>query len=154
MLISEGLSTPTTPNYPINRMDACGCSEWCCGIPEWPLPLWLKATALNSREQPVTIVLEANSSYMHTEEAPEETPEDVILLHELPLKTWIAWTRWWLLTAKAPPLVLKKKVSGVVGAYLRKETHRIDVRIVRLRTDWSERGRELKLLDKIKQAVV
>ena len=69
------------------------------------------------------IVLEANSSNMHTEEAPEETSEEVILLHELPLKTWITWMRWWHLTAKALPLVLKKKVFGVVGAYLRKETH-------------------------------
>ena len=102
----------------------------------------------------MTIALEANSSYVHTEEAPEETPKEVILLHELSFKTWITWTHWWHLTAKALPLVLKKKVSGVVGAYLRKETHRIDVRIARLRTDWSERGRELKLLDKIKQSVV
>ena len=82
----------------------------------------------------MTIVLVATSSYMHTEEVPEETPEVVILLHELPLKTWITWTRWWHLTAKALPLVLKKKVFGVVGAYLRKETHRIDGRIARQRT--------------------
>ena len=53
----------------------------------------------------MTIVLEANSSYMHTEEVPEKTPEEVILLHELPLKTWITWTRWWHLTGKALPLV-------------------------------------------------
>ena len=65
----------------------------------------------------------------------EEDPEEVILLHELPLKIWITWTRWWHLTAKALPLVLKKKVFGVVGACLRKETHRTDVRIARLRTD-------------------
>ena len=71
----------------------------------------------------MTIVLETISSYMHTAEVPEETPEEVILLHELPLKTRIAWTRWWHLTAKALPLVLKKKIFGVIGAYLRKETH-------------------------------
>ena len=98
----------------------------------------------------MTIVLEADSSYMQTEGDSEED----ILFHELPLKILITWTRWWRLTAKALPLVFKKKVFGVVGARLRKETHRIDIRIVRLRTDWSERGRELKLLDKIKQSVV
>ena len=38
-------------------------------------------------EQPVTIALESSSSYMHREEAPEEESEEVILLHELPLKT-------------------------------------------------------------------
>ena len=91
---------------------------------------------------------------MHTEAVPEETPEEVILLHELPLKTWITWTRWWHLTAKALPLVLKKKVFGVVGAYLRKETHRIDNRIARQRTDWSATGRELNRLDKIKRSAV
>ena len=109
-----------------------------------------KATALNSREQPVTIVLEAVSSYMQTEIDSEED----LLFHELPLKTLIAWTRWWHLTAKALTLVLKKKVFGVVGSYLRKETARVDIRIARLRTDWSARGRELNLLDKIKQSVV
>ena len=98
----------------------------------------------------MTIVREADSSYMQTEGDSEED----ILLHELPLKIWITWTRWWHLTAKALPLVLKKKVFGVVGAHLRKKTHRIDIHIARLRTDWSERGRELKLLDKIKQSAV
>ena len=45
-------------------------------MPERPLPLWLKATALNSSEQPVTIVSVAISSYMHTTEEPEEPEED------------------------------------------------------------------------------
>ena len=102
----------------------------------------------------MTFELEAISSYMRTAEVPEETPEEVILLHELPLKTWITWTRWWHLTAKALPLALKKKVFGVVGAYLRKETHRADLCIVGLRTDWSDRGKELNRLDKIKKSVV
>ena len=48
----------------------------------------------------------------------------------------------------------QEKVFGVVGAYLKKETHVVGVRIARLRTDWSARGRELKVLDKIKQSVV
>ena len=87
---------------------------------------------------------------MQTEIDSEEDP----LVHELPLKTLITWTRWWHLTAKALTLVLKKKVFGVVGSYLRKETARVDFRIARLRTDWSARGRELNLLDKIKQSVV
>ena len=46
-----------------------------------------RATALNSSEQPITTVSEVNSSYMHTAEDPEEEPEEVMLLHELPLKT-------------------------------------------------------------------
>ena len=94
---------------------------------KWPLPLWLKATALNSSEQPVTIALEADSSYMQEESDSEEEP----LFHELPLKTLIAWTRWWHLTAKALTLVLKKKVFGVVGAYLRKQTTVVGIRIAR-----------------------
>ena len=53
------------------------------------------------------------------------------MFHKLPLKTLITWTRWF----------------GVVGAYLRRETDRIDIRIARLRTDWSARGRELNLLE-------
>ena len=89
---------------------------------------------------------------MHQEEVPTEEPEEVILLHELPLKVWITWTRWRHLTAMAIPLVVKKKIFGVVGAYLKKVTQRTDVRTARLRTDWSARGRELKLLDKIKQS--
>ena len=86
---------------------------------------------------------------MHTEETLEEGP----LLHELPLNTWITWTRWWHLTTKALPLVLKKKVFGVVGAYLRKETDALGARIAALRTDWSARGRELNRLDAINQSV-
>ena len=85
------------------------------GIPEWALPFWLKATALNSSEQPLTIVSVAISSYMHTTEEPEEEPEEVIILHE-----------WWHLTAVALPLVLKKKAFGVL---LPESWTRIDVKI-------------------------
>ena len=102
----------------------------------------------------MTIVLVVNIRYMHTKEVPEETPEEVILLHELPLKTWITWARWWRLTAKALPLVLQKKVFGVVGAYLRKETHRIDDRVARQRVNWSATGPELNRLDKVRRSVV
>ena len=80
----------------------------------------------------------------------EEDP----LLHEVPLNTLITWSRWWHLTAKALTLVLRKKVFGVVGSYLRGEITRVDSRIAHLRTDWSARGRELNRLDKIKQSVV
>ena len=107
-------------------------------MPEWPLPFWLKATALNSSEQPVTIVLEADSSYM--QEGSDSESEQDPLFHELPLKTLIAWTRWWHSTAKALTLVLKKKVFGVVGSYLRGESGAVGIRIARLRTDWSARG--------------
>ena len=41
---------------------------------------------------------------MHTAEEPEaeepeEEPEEIIILHELPLKTWNIWIRWWHLTS-------------------------------------------------------
>ena len=71
----------------------------------------------------MTTVVNTASSYMQTEEDSEEDP----LFHELPLNTLIAWTRWWHLTAKVLTLVLKKKVFGVVGPYLRGERHRVDI---------------------------
>ena len=74
----------------------------------------------------------------------ESDSEDEPLFHELPLNTLIAWTRWWHLTAQARTIALKKKVFGVAGAYLKKETAAVGIRIARLRTDWSERGRELQ----------
>ena len=109
------------------------------------IAIWLKATALNSREQPVTLVLETVSSYMQEEENP--------LFHDLPLPTVIAWTRWWHLTSKALVLVLKKRVWGTAGSFLKMEKGRIDSRIAILRTDWAARGRELRLLDEIRQSV-
>ena len=98
----------------------------------------------------MTNVENTASSYMQTEEDSEENP----LFHELSLNTLIPWTRWRHLTAKVLTLVLKKKVFGVVGPYLRGERDRIDNRIAALRTDWSARGRELNRLDKIKRSVV
>ena len=68
--------------------------------------------------------------------------------------TYLAWNRWWHLTAKALVLVLKKRVLGTAGSYLKREKERTGTRIVRLRTDWSARGRELSRLDQIKQSVV
>ena len=65
---------------------------------------------------------------MQTEEDSEQDP----LFHEVPLNTLMAWMRWWHLTAKALTLVLKKKVFGVVGPYLRGERDRIDNRIAAL----------------------
>ena len=79
----------------------------------------------------------------------EEDP----LFHELPLPTLIAWTRWWHLTAKILVIVLKQRVWGVVGSYLRKEKDRADARITDLRTDWSARGRELHRLDRLRQSI-
>ena len=98
----------------------------------------------------MTTVVYTASSYMQTEIDSEEDP----LFHELPLNTLFTWTRWWHLTAKALTLVLKKKVYGVVGLYLRGEGATIDNRIADLRTDWSARARELNRLDKIKRSVV
>ena len=126
-------------------------------MPEWPLPFRLKATALNSSEHPVTIVSVAISSYMHTAEEPEEPevePEPPIILCDLPLKTWTIWIRWWHLTAVAPRLVFKKKAFGVIGAYLKKRTHVVGIRIARLRAHWSATGRELHRLSEIKRSVV
>ena len=74
--------------------------------PRWLLPFWLKAKALNSREQLVNAVVHTANSCMQTEIDSEEDP----LFHELPLNILITWTRWWRLTAKALTLVLKKKV--------------------------------------------
>ena len=73
------------------------------------------------------IVSVAISSYTHTAEEPEEEPEEVIPLHELPLKTWTIWVRWWHLTAVALPLVFKQKAFDVIGASLRRETHAVGV---------------------------
>ena len=105
----------------------------------------------------MTTVVNTASSYMQTEEDSEEDP----LFHKLPLNTLIAWTRWWHLTAKVltlilkkKVLILKKKVFGVVGPYLRGERYRVDARITALRTDWSARGRELNRLDKIKRSII
>ena len=94
----------------------------------------------------MTIVLGAVSSYVQEEEHP--------LLHDLPLPTLLTWARWWHLASKALVLVLKKSVWGVVGAYLRVEKGATSIRIARLRTDWSARGRELHWLDKLKQSVI
>ena len=49
-----------------------------------------------------------------------QTEEDP-LFQELSLRTLITWTRWWHLTAKALVLVLKKKVWGTVGSFLKEE---------------------------------
>ena len=87
-------------------------------------------------------------------EEPEEEPEEVIILHELPLKTWYTWIRWWHLTAVALPLAFKKKAFGLIGAYLKKNTHVVGVRIARLRRYWSATGRELNRLKEIKRSVV
>ena len=90
---------------------------------------------------------------MQTAEEPEEEREEVIILHELSLKSWTNWIRWWHLTAVALPLVFKKKAFGVIGAYLKRETHAVGVRIARLRTHWSDTGRELNRLKEIKRSV-
>ena len=78
----------------------------------------------------------------------EEDP----LLHDLPWQTLITWTRWWHLTSKALVLVLKKRIWGVVGNFLKDEKHRVDNRIASLRINWARRGRELRALDVIKRS--
>ena len=74
------------------------------------------------------------------------------LFHELRLHTLITWTRWWHLTSKALVLVLKKRIWGVVGSFLKQEKGRVDNRIVWLRVNWAGRGRELRELDAIKRS--
>ena len=95
---------------------------------------------------------------MHTAEdseaeEPEEEPEEVLILRDLPLRTWYTWIRWWHLTAVALPLAFKKKAFGLIGAYLKKNTHVVGDRIARLRTYWSTTGRELKRLKEIKRSI-
>ena len=85
------------------------------------------------------------SSYLQEEEDP--------LLHDLPLRAFITWTRWWHLTSKAFILVLKKRIWGVVGSFLKQEKGRTDNRIVLLRANWAGRGREFRELDAIKRSV-
>ena len=153
-------------------MVVCGTEGECWVLTEYPLPQLPTTPSLGwkhgkgrsgaaesqdghchfgSRHQPWTqessqrLQLETVYSYMQEEEDP--------LFHGLPLPTLIAWTRWWHLTPKALVLVLKKKVWGTVGSFLRDETGRIDNRIALLRTDWSARGRELHLLDAIRRSV-
>ena len=146
MLSSEGTSTPTTPTYPTSRVDACCESKWCCGIPRWPLPFWLKAKALTLERAALRLLLiQPASSYMQEGEDP--------LFHDLPLHTLITWTRWWLWTSKALILVFKKRIWGEVGSFLRDQKGRTDNRIVLLRANWAGRGRELRLLDEIKRSV-
>ena len=78
----------------------------------------------------------------------EEDP----LLHDLPLQTLITWARWWHLTSKALVLVLKQRIWGVAGNFLKDEKHRVDNRVASLRTNWARRGRELRALDVIKRS--
>ena len=96
---------------------------------------------------------------MYTAEEPEaeeseQEQEGVVILRELPLKTWNIWIRWWHLTAVALPLVYKKKAFGAIGAYLNKNTHVVGGRIASLRAYWSATGRELKRMKEIKRSVV
>ena len=92
---------------------------------------------------------------MHTAEDSEaEEPVEVLILRDLPLRTWYTWIRWWHLTAIALPLAFKKKAFGLIGAYLKKNIHVVGVRMARLRTYWSEKGRELNRLREIKKSVV
>ena len=125
-------------------------------MPEWPLPFWLKATALNSSEQPVAIVSVAISSYMHTAEGPEEPeeePEPPIFLRDLPLDL--------------DPLVALDCRSNSISVReeglwryrsLSEETHThvVGFRIAVLRAHWSATGRELhrNSVSEIKRSVV
>ena len=62
------------------------------------------------------------------------------LFHDLPLHALITWTRWWHLTSKALVLVLKKRIWGIVGPFLKEEKKRVDDRVALLRIDWAGRG--------------
>ena len=48
----------------------------------------------------------------------------------------------------------QQKAFGVIGVYLRRETHVVGVRIARLRAYWSATSRELNRLKEIKRSVV
>ena len=96
---------------------------------------------LNSSEQLVTTVVNTASSYVRAEEDSEQDP----LFQRIAIEYLDCLDA--LVTAKVLTLVLKKKVFGVVGPYLRGERDRVDPRIAALRTDWSARGRELNRQD-------
>ena len=140
---------PTTPSIGwMHEGEQDSIVEYQSG--HWYFGSRLKATALNSREL-LSILLSTHHSVVCI---PQKTPKKNPLFHEIPLKTLITWTRWWHLTAIALTLVLKKKVFGVVAAYLKKQKHRVDNRIAILRTDWSARGRELNRISKIGELAV
>ena len=86
------------------------------------------------RNPKMAIAMLAQSESLEARECPETSPqtsqarrymqdEEDHLLHELPIRTVITWTRWWCITSKAVVLVFKKKSWGVIGAFLWKKRH-------------------------------
>ena len=47
--------------------------------------------------------------------------EQELLFYNLPLSRLLSWNRWWHLTAKVIVLVYKKRLWGLLGAYLEKK---------------------------------
>ena len=113
--------------------------------PKMAIAILAQGKSLDARKTSLETIAYVASSYMQEEEDP--------LLHETPLNTLITWTRWWHLSSKALVLVLKKRIWGVVGSFLKDQNGRTDNRIVLLRTDWAGRGREFRVLDAIKRSV-
>ena len=122
----------------------------CRGIPEWPLPFWLKAQALNkhqSEKTPSTEQLQYSSCMQQKEEEPEP------LFYHLPLSRVLNWNRWWHLIAKTVQLVLRKKTWAAIGSHFsssRKGTTLTAV--VRLRKLWNRESLELKRIKHLSDA--
>ena len=56
----------------------------------------------------------------------------------------VVWSRWRCITAKFLRQIFRRRLRGVTGSYLKKIVDRTDLRSVRLRRDWSQRGSDLR----------
>ena len=115
-------------------------------MPEWPLPFWLKATTLNSREQPATVVFSTAVVCKKSNRKKNKIPCTTICHYPdclLGLVGGISPPRPFIV------LVYKKRTWGVIGPYLKSKKGAVGDRIALLRANWSARGREL---DEIKHS--
>ena len=112
VLCSEGISTPTTPIYPIIRMEAYVGSGSAAESQDGHCHLAQGNSLELERAASDYYLCQTDSSYMQTEEDP--------LLPDLPLHTLISWTRWWHLTAKAFVLVFQEENLGSSWTVLEK----------------------------------
>ena len=115
-------------------------SKWRCrGIPEWPLPFWLKAhkpsTSSKVRRHPA---LSSSNTAVVCKEEPDP------LFYHLPLSRVFNRNRWWHLIAKTVQLVLRKKTWAAIGSHLKVKKGNLSESIVRLRKLWHRESRELK----------
>ena len=62
---------------------------------------------------------------------------------DLVLHSVTIWSRWWCITVKFLRQIFHSRLWGT-GNYLKKIVDRTDLRSVRLRKDWSQRGSDLR----------